>query len=561
MLFRTNFLRSQITWAVRTATAWGADIVSISSNNPCNLDCGLWLSGTFLATVDAQRAGVTLVASAGNKGVDVDQAPSWPCSLPPVDGTPGTICVGALEPGTTQRRAGTNYGATVDIFAPTLFPTTPNPASLGNDPPFAFGSGTSASAPFVAGVLAMMKAVDPTLTPTQLDSLLKEAARVDSPDPTVHHYLDAFSAVLAAAGGVLPPDQFEPNDTVGSATPLLPGTAYDGLTLGTDRDYYQFSIADYSDVTIDVDYMVGLSTVRPILLDVGDTPPLIGAPVVEIHPEGTVEGEAHHWSLAPGTYVVVMLSGLNLYNLTLDVTSTPLQPDVFEVNDSIATAAAPGSGHHVANLHTTSDVDHYAFEVPALDPVLQVFHFGLAFSERPVELTLFKDGLEVVSLPASTTPSVDLHEPGDYVVRIDAPDRTRYGFNLGLEATEALTGSDFPVPVERFWFIDPTGAVDRWLFGPREGLVLPQNDYQLETFEGLILEGQDLHATVYSLAGDVVAEGEPLGDSTGTSAELVSFEATTVDQTYILVIDRTEVLDTAGLQPAVPYALSWQEVP
>jgi hypothetical protein len=156
---------------------------------------------------------------------------------------------------------------------------------------------------------------------------------------------------------------------------------------------------------------------------------------------------------------------------------------------------------------------------------------------------------------------VDLHEPGDYVVRIDAPDRTRYGFNLGLEATEALTGSDFPVPVERFWFIDPTGAVDRWLFGPREGLVLPQNDYQLETFEGLILEGQDLHATVYSLAGDVVAEGELLGDSTGTSAELVSFEATTVDQTYILVIDRTGVLETAGLQPAVPYALSWQEVP
>ncbi len=453
MLFRTNFLRSQMAWAIRTATAWGADIISISSNNPCNLDCGLWLSNTFLATLDAQRGGVALVASAGNEGIDLDQAPSWPCSLPPIDGTPGTVCVGALDPGTIQRRPGTNYGSAVDIFAPTHLATTPNPSTTANNPPLAFGTGTSASAPFVAGVLAMMKAVNPTLTPSQLDAIVKGAARTNSSDPTVTRYLDAFAAVRAAAGGILPPDYLEPNDTVGTATLLEPGS-YEGLTLSTDRDYYQLSLAEYSDVTIDVDYMAGLSTVRPVLIDTPGAAPPIGAPVVEVHPEGTVEGESRSWSLAPGSYVFEMKSGLNLYNLTLDANPTPLLPDVYEVNDTIGTAAAPAAGHHVANLHAASDVDHYQFTVPNLNTATQVFHFGVEFSEAPVELTLFKDGANLGTLPPSTSPSVDVSQPGTYIA---ADRRTREnplrllarpGSDRGSHRTR-LPGTDRTVLVHR----------------------------------------------------------------------------------------------------------------
>lgn len=54
-----------------------------------------------------------LIASAGNDGGDVDANRYEPCVIP------GVICVGALENEVNTARSYSNYGESVDIWAPT----------------------------------------------------------------------------------------------------------------------------------------------------------------------------------------------------------------------------------------------------------------------------------------------------------------------------------------------------------------------------------------------------------------------------------------------------------
>jgi subtilisin family serine protease len=63
--------------------------------------------------------------------------------------------------------------------------------------PQVFG-GTSASAPFVAGVVAMMKAVNPDLNGDDVARILRETARPGVAPVT--RMLDAYAAVRRAAG-------------------------------------------------------------------------------------------------------------------------------------------------------------------------------------------------------------------------------------------------------------------------------------------------------------------------------------------------------------------------
>jgi len=135
----------------------GADVINVSF-------AGAEPSATLEAAVGyALARGVVVVAAAGNSGLSSVGYPA---------GIPGVIAVGATD--TANNRADfSNQGSGLDIVAPgvrILSYTSGGPTS------FAVWSGTSFSAPLVAGVAALLKSIDPDLTPAQVTDILTESA-------------------------------------------------------------------------------------------------------------------------------------------------------------------------------------------------------------------------------------------------------------------------------------------------------------------------------------------------------------------------------------------------
>jgi subtilisin family serine protease len=91
----------------------------------------------------------------------------------------------------------------VDIWAPTRMLSTTTPDSIaadnnvdnfGTDELYSFG-GTSASTPFIAGTIGLMKTANPNLSYEQVLSILQSTAN-SSPDPLVAKgYVDVYRAV------------------------------------------------------------------------------------------------------------------------------------------------------------------------------------------------------------------------------------------------------------------------------------------------------------------------------------------------------------------------------
>ena len=130
-----------------------------------------------LAIADARARNVSVVVSAGNNSGGAVQYPAN-CA--------GTIAAGAAEQdgqlaNYTARGAGTGF---VTLHVPGnssgLYVGASN---TGGSTPNANGStaflfaGTSFSAPMVAGAISLLKAVRPSLTPSQIDTLLRNSAR------------------------------------------------------------------------------------------------------------------------------------------------------------------------------------------------------------------------------------------------------------------------------------------------------------------------------------------------------------------------------------------------
>lgn len=153
--------------------------------------------------------GGIVVTSAGNTDTNVDEKRvarekrDWmPCE------NDGVICVGGTDGPSNWRDKhdsssyGTGSGSnTVDIFAPYRLPVGPimdndrNVIANGTK-----ASGTSFSAPYVAGVIALVKSADPSLTPEEIEDVLYETA-YDSPDSKVGRIVNPEGAVARALAG------------------------------------------------------------------------------------------------------------------------------------------------------------------------------------------------------------------------------------------------------------------------------------------------------------------------------------------------------------------------
>ncbi|WP_370324901.1 S8 family serine peptidase [Euzebya sp.] len=181
------------------------------------------------AVIDAAiEAGTAVVSSAGNAG---DATPNIPASCN------GVISVGAVGPDASVARYSTTNDY-VDVVAPggaaaegltaaTEVLTTSWWLSGARTEPLMPVTGTSFATPYVAGLLGLVRAVAPELTPAQLESLLESTATDLGPagrDDDSGWGLATGAAVIAAAAGEPVADPApDPDFPVGDAGPLRPG--------------------------------------------------------------------------------------------------------------------------------------------------------------------------------------------------------------------------------------------------------------------------------------------------------------------------------------------------
>lgn len=142
--------------AVDTAVAKGANIINLSLGGQ---DYDKVLADSIRR---ARTKGVVIVASSGNDGAKT----SFPANMKEV------IAVGAVD--ASHRVASfSNMDSQVKIVAPGV-----NILSLGVKNSFIYMDGTSMAAPMVSSGLALVKSVNPFLTPTDIDGLLQKMPRV-----------------------------------------------------------------------------------------------------------------------------------------------------------------------------------------------------------------------------------------------------------------------------------------------------------------------------------------------------------------------------------------------
>jgi hypothetical protein len=206
------------------------------------------------AIAQLRAKGVTIVASAGNFQESNPNAPIYPASYN------GVIAVANTQNNDTVAPSSSN-GNWVDIAAPgtNILSTWDQRNSQGafpnNDIGYNVISGTSMASPLVTGIVALMKAVRPDLSPDEVETILKGTARdLGSPgaDPQFGAgVINASAAVNAAAAYVRPAPPAPPAPAPVPAPPappadtLAPKVAIKGLVTVTGRSVtVRFSCAE-----------------------------------------------------------------------------------------------------------------------------------------------------------------------------------------------------------------------------------------------------------------------------------------------------------------------------
>ena len=178
----------QVAMAIDYAVEKGAKVI--------NLSLSASQSSLFdTAITDAYNNGVTLVCATGNKGVSQIVYPASH-NL--------TIAVGSTD--NNNWVSYSNYGTGLDLVAPGIgLYSTAN----ATDGYYEDTQGTSAAAPHVSGVVALMLSVNPGLTPNNIKNILNKTAQKIKPNTYTydssgwneyvgHGLVNACAAVVAA---------------------------------------------------------------------------------------------------------------------------------------------------------------------------------------------------------------------------------------------------------------------------------------------------------------------------------------------------------------------------
>ena len=495
MYFKIDFTEGQELSAVRTANAWGADVINESFGKHCGWFCrmdreGVFYSGYALPIV----TGKIIVAGAGNNGEDALDEHFQPCQIS------GVLCVGAIDNG-TNTSSYSNWGSTVGIWAPDNILVGADGANPGTSP---FG-GTSSSTPFVSGIVAMMKAINPGLFQTHIHGMLYDASWKDSPDGHVQGkgYIDAYRSLLLAAGDTMTPDALEPNSTPGAATVLGGGpqtnltihrvNAPPGAPVSWDIDYYRFTLTNFGSIALRLTFMPQLAYYFVDIFPGGNTCSTLDTSRTDVQ-DGT---NIFYDGLGPGDYIIsVRANGPSAYDMNVTLTSVGLVADAFEPNESAAAAHAISPGTFDANLQTAGDVDWYSFTV-ASSPITAPFSVELTSTCGPVSVRLIHDGVDDGGGLPSKSHFLTL-QTGSYKMGVTGHGATPYHFYAKNRRSKVFDRLWEEVEIFRY---DPGDPGPRWLSGPRELLAITKT----QAFGSLRIRGGGLRARLTDLEGKTIA--------------------------------------------------------
>jgi len=129
-------------------------------------------------------AGIVVVAAAGNETSVGVTARRYPAAY---DGVIGVGAAIVAPDGSVGVWEGSNVGPQVDVYAPTYVPAILVPGKID------LGSGTSSATAVTSGVVALLLARDPGLTPADVERLLERTA---SPFPARAFHIDQSGTVV-----------------------------------------------------------------------------------------------------------------------------------------------------------------------------------------------------------------------------------------------------------------------------------------------------------------------------------------------------------------------------
>lgn len=509
-------------------TQWGIPFVVYSggfrSVDPL-LGVGAW-SRTFNWAADN---GTMMFAAAGNKGIQVDNTFKRPAT-----GTPRVLTVGATNADGTEATF-SNWGASVDVWAPGVdIPVVPVPDPAPDSLDGQFASGTSLSTPIVAGVAAMMRAVNPALSVDQICHMLVNTGWAGEGHVTTG--LDAYAAVWAAMADRMAEDaldtvdeQLSP-DADGRFQPIFNKV----INRVGDVDTFLLDVPAFSTVVVDLRWYARLATID---LQLENTDPDAATPEVTLH---RAPGHTTLTALVgSGTYRIALRGdGPTAYLLRGRHTAGRLAPDRFEHNNSFGTATrlrvqtnprpwqdAPlfnvyGPGTFALNLHTaaappaTTDQDFFRVDVPANIGELYLPQI-LIGSGEPVDVTRFDQARTVTAQwHGARTHKVDLPKGQTSYLRVSGNIHTRYSLWVGLGLNPGALRKQWQqeLPVVPDWWVVPPEHPE-WVTHPTElrGIVISEQaiaDATLRFQSAAITSAESVRLELLSDEGEVVSVAE-----------------------------------------------------